>query len=361
MKKALILHGTNGNSNENWFPWLKEELEKNGYEVWVPDLPGSDKPNIQRYNQYIFGNKDWTFDSDTVLIGHSSGAVAILGLLQALPSGSMVKGCYLIGSFRNDLKWDALKELFNEPFNFDLIKEKSRLFYFLHSDNDPYCPLDHAEYLHEKIGGDLIVLPGQKHFSVGTYGEAYRKFPYLLHLIVGDSMREADVVDLYTSLEKMDIKIWLDGGWGVDALLEKQTRPHGDMDIVAQKKDVPSLIEFLQKRGYGRVKRGDETEWNFIMGDKDARFIDFHVIELDENGNGIYGAVEKGVMYDVNALTGKGKVGGVDVNCISPEWMVKFHTGYVLRPSDYHDVKALCQKFNIELPKEYEQTKETNV
>jgi len=188
MKNALILHGTNGSSQENWFPWLEKELASRDYKVWVPDLPGAEKPNIHRYNEYIFGNKNWVFDSDSILIGHSSGAVAILGLLQSLPESITVKACYLIGSFKNDLEWDALKDLFVEPFDFEKIKNKSRTWCFIHSDNDPYCPLEHAEYLHEKIGGDLIILPGQKHFSVGTYGEAYRQFPKLLRLITESTL-----------------------------------------------------------------------------------------------------------------------------------------------------------------------------
>lgn len=187
MKNALILHGTNNDSSGNWFPWLKMKLESAGYKVWVPDLPRADQPNIQRYNAHIFANKDFVFNEETILIGHSSGSMAILGLLQELPEGVKVKAAYLVGTFKNDLGMDDLKDIFLEPFDFKKIQQKSRLFYFIHSDNDPYCPLDHAEYLHDQVGGELIVLPGQKHFSIGTYGEKYREFEYLFDLIVKDS------------------------------------------------------------------------------------------------------------------------------------------------------------------------------
>jgi predicted alpha/beta hydrolase family esterase len=171
MKNALILHGTNGNPKGNWFDWLKVNLEEKGYKVWVPDLPKSDKPNIERYNSFILSNKDWEFDEESVLVGHSSGAVAILGLLESLPEGSKVDACYLIGSFRNHLDWDDLKDLFLKPFNFEKIKTRANKFVFIHSDNDPYCPLEHAQFLSEKLGGELIIKPSQKHFSVGTMGE----------------------------------------------------------------------------------------------------------------------------------------------------------------------------------------------
>lgn len=165
MKNALILHGTDSNSSANWFPWLKKELEEIGFEVWVPDLPHAEKPNIERYNHFLFTNKDWVFDSDSVIIGHSSGAVEILGLLQALPEGVVVNKCILVGSFKDDLGWDSLKELFIKPFDFEEIKKHAKEFVFIHSDNDPYCPLEHAEYLSQQLGGKLIVKKGQGHFS----------------------------------------------------------------------------------------------------------------------------------------------------------------------------------------------------
>lgn len=182
MKKVLILHGTDGSSKDNWFLWLKKELEENGLEVWVPDLPHSEKPNITRYNDFILQNKQWVFDENTSIVGHSSGAVAILGLLQHLPAGTKVDICILVGAFKDDLGWDSLKELFNEEFDFDLIKSKAKKFIFIHSDNDPYCPLEHAQHLSGKLDGDLILREGQGHFSTGKNSE-YTKFPFLLELL----------------------------------------------------------------------------------------------------------------------------------------------------------------------------------
>ena len=43
-------------------------------------------------------------------------------------------------------------------------------------------------------------------------------------------MTSIDVIDCYTTLENLGIEIWVDGGWGVDALLGEQTRPHKDLD-----------------------------------------------------------------------------------------------------------------------------------
>lgn len=81
--------------------------------------------------------------------------------------------------------------------------------------------------------------------------------------------------------------------------------------------------------------------------------------QVDSSGNGIYGPVDNGVVLHRDALSGTGKIGNLEVQCVSPEWAVKFHTGYKLRAQDYHDVNALCQRLGIKLPREYQ--KENNV
>lgn len=170
-------------------------------------------------------------------------------------------------------------------------------------------------------------------------------------------MLATDVVLFYLELKEQGISIWIEGGWGVDALLGRQTRAHSDLDIVIERNNVVRVRELLELRGWKILQRDDLTEHNFHLRDDKGREIDFHVIVLDDQGNGIYGPVERGEMYPADSLTGTGKIQELDVKCISPEWMVKFHSGYELKEKDFQDVSAICEKFGIQLPEEYNRFK----
>jgi lincosamide nucleotidyltransferase A/C/D/E len=172
-------------------------------------------------------------------------------------------------------------------------------------------------------------------------------------------MTSTDVLEIYLSLGKLGVHIWIDGGWGVDALLEEQTRTHRDLDIAIQEKDLATLEDYLSAQGYRRIKREIERPFNFVLGDDLGREVDVHVIALDNNGNGIYGPPENGQIYPADSLKGMGRIDGQPVSCISAEWKVKFHSGYELQEKDFKDVSALCQKFGIELPQEYARFKQS--
>lgn len=162
------------------------------------------------------------------------------------------------------------------------------------------------------------------------------------------------VVNFYEKLENLGIEIWIDGGWGVDALIGKQTRPHKDLDIVIQRKEIPRLRGLLEGQGYKEIRCGDAKPWNFVLGDENGHEIDIHAIVFDGQGNGLYGPIENGAMYPAASLTGLGNIHGKAVRCISPEWALKFHTGYELKEKDFQDVSVLCKKFGLKLPKEYD-------
>ena len=182
MAKFLILHGTDGSPNSNWFMWLKGTLIGQGHTVWLPQLPGADRPNTETYNEFLLSNKEFTYDDDTVIIGHSSGAVEALHLLQHLPDGPAIKAAILVSAFEDNLNWDALNDLFIEPLDFDLLKERSQKFIFIHADNDPYAPLEQAEDLAHQTGGELVTMEGQGHFNT-ELGPQYKQFPELMDII----------------------------------------------------------------------------------------------------------------------------------------------------------------------------------
>jgi lincosamide nucleotidyltransferase A/C/D/E len=162
-------------------------------------------------------------------------------------------------------------------------------------------------------------------------------------------MTADDVLGFVKLLNQNGIDVYIDGGWGVDALLGRQTRRHSDLDIAVEHKDVPKIRALLEARNYKDVPRDDTRDCNFVLGDEQGHLIDFHSYIFDSDGNVIFG-----VEYPFDSLKGTGSIDGFPVKCITPEWMVKFHSGYNLDENDYQDVKLLCLEFDIPLPAEYE-------
>jgi lincosamide nucleotidyltransferase A/C/D/E len=162
-------------------------------------------------------------------------------------------------------------------------------------------------------------------------------------------MTAQDVIEIVQLFSQNHIDLCIDGGWSVDALLGEQTRAHSDLDIAIQHKDVAQARALLEARGYTDVPRDDTRDCNFVLGDDQGRQVDIHSYTFDSAGNCVYG-----IAYPYDSLNGMGTVNGYPVKCISPEWLVKFHTGYKLDENDYRDVKALCQRFGITMPSEYD-------
>lgn len=153
------------------------------------------------------------------------------------------------------------------------------------------------------------------------------------------------LLDLF---ERHGIPLIIDGGWAVDAVLGRQTRRHEDLDIAVEHKDVPRIRTMLEGEGFREVPREDTWECNFVLGDSAGREVDIHSYTFDEAGKFVHG-----VDYPFDSLRGAGTIGGRQVACITPQWLVDFHTGYKLDENDYHDVKLLCQHLGIPLPAEY--------
>mgnify|MGYP000983253583 CR=1 FL=1 len=146
---------------------------------------------------------------------------------------------------------------------------------------------------------------------------------------------------MWHELARGGVNIWIDGGWAVDAVVGRQTRPHNDLDIAVEAKASDALRHFLAERGYRQTPLKEASNWNFVLEDEDGRKIDVHVVVLDEQG-GVWSDAIDGIAYPAGSLTGEGIIAGTTVRCISAEVQLRFKTSYPPRTIDLQDVAILC-------------------
>lgn len=179
----ILLHGTDGSAQSNWIPWLKLQLEERGHMVFAPSLPDAAYPNGDKWSDFVINNAPFALDENTLVVGHSAGAALIPMFLQKLPEGVRIKKAILVSGFCDTLGWDKLKDLQNVTVDYERVRSKAAEIIQLHSDNDPYVPLDNAKSLGTKLGSKFRVIKGQGHFNLGP-SPKYKEFPKLLAIIL---------------------------------------------------------------------------------------------------------------------------------------------------------------------------------
>lgn len=174
----FIIHGTQGNPAENWFPWLKDELEKLGHEVYIPAFPTPQNQSLENWMKVFEGLKDKVTDS-TIFIGHSIGAAFVLSLLEQ--AGQQMQASFLVAPFVKDLgnaEFDELNKTFiHKNFDWQKIKDHSKEFYIYHGDNDPYVPVERSQEVAEQLDEIVFTIKDAGHFNSAA---SYNQFPRLL-------------------------------------------------------------------------------------------------------------------------------------------------------------------------------------
>lgn len=141
----------------------------------------------------------------------------------------------------------------------------------------------------------------------------------------------------------------VDGGWGIDALLGAQTRPHDDLDLVVDVADLAAARRLLQTAGFA-VER-DLLPTAVALRHPDGRGVDLHPIEPAPGGGGDQ-VLEDGTRWRYGPPV-TGHLGGRAVRCVPPQTQLAAHLGYEPDADDRADVAALCARFALPLPEAY--------
>lgn len=153
-------------------------------------------------------------------------------------------------------------------------------------------------------------------------------------------MRPSDVMDVLALLDAAGVRAWVDGGWGIDALIGAETREHDDLDLVIDIAVMDSAIAILATHGF--TIHADERPTSFVLRDGDDRRVDVHPVRFDARGGG-YQAQPDGTdfYYDPEGLSGTGVIDGRDVACLSAALQIRCHTGYELNEIAVRDRRLL--------------------
>lgn len=166
IKQAIILHGTMGHPKGNWFPWLKDELEKMYINTVVPELPTPDGQTLQNWTS-IFDKEVGSLTENHILIGHSVSVSFILNLLQR--DNKKIAAAFLVAGFIQLLPVDDfnpyIKSFVEKPFNWRKIKNNCNYFKVYAGDHDPYVPLVLGQEIANALDVDLTVIKDGGHIN----------------------------------------------------------------------------------------------------------------------------------------------------------------------------------------------------
>jgi predicted alpha/beta hydrolase family esterase len=164
MKRVVIVHCWEGYPNYCWYPQTKKELEKEGFEVEIPEMPETVYPKLSGWLPKL-GKTIKEPDENLFLVGHSLGCITIMRYLESLNGNKKVGGVVFVAGFTDDLGYKELTNFFVDPIDLKAIKKRAKHFYAINSDDDPFVSLKYGEELKEKLGAKLIIRKNMKHFS----------------------------------------------------------------------------------------------------------------------------------------------------------------------------------------------------
>lgn len=154
-------------------------------------------------------------------------------------------------------------------------------------------------------------------------------------------MTAADVLRVLDAIDAVEVRVWVEGGWGVDALVRRQTRDHDDLDLAVDtaRDGLERALQALASLGYARGV--DDLPIRLVVDAADARSADLHPIRFQPDGSALQAGHDRDYLYPADCFT-LGRIGDRDVQCLSAAIQREFHAGYASRPVDLHDLALLA-------------------
>lgn len=241
----VILHGWEGDPDRPRFQFWKKELEKMGHTVIIPALPNTAHPREDE--QVATALKATTYDENTVLFGHSLGAVVALKVLEKLerPIARLVlAGGFVDRAFQD--KKRPFDKTFTWKFDAAAIRSKAKSITILHDTNDYAISEKQVQKLENTLGVPAERLAGEKpHFT----GEMERSVLMWLRPTIRVFTTRADTLFGATYLVLSPEHPWVTLALGHKTVLKNNDVVKGYVEQANKKTELERMANQKEKTG----------------------------------------------------------------------------------------------------------------
>jgi Aminoglycoside-2''-adenylyltransferase len=171
-----------------------------------------------------------------------------------------------------------------------------------------------------------------------------------------------DVIRTFRLLEEGGVPVWLDGGWGVDALLRRETRMHRDMDIVVPLDCLAAAELVLAEGGFSKDDRESDMPTRLVLRNSEGLEIDIYPVTFNSDGSAVHLDADKegakyAYLYSAVGFSGVGIVNGRVVRCVTAAEQIRQKVRRRYSPwsetrareagvsADLEDIDSLLQAF----------------
>ncbi|MBP6041849.1 serine hydrolase family protein [Candidatus Saccharibacteria bacterium] len=181
--KYVIIHGSFGSPEDNWFPWLKNKLETDGNKVLAPSFPVDSFEAFTKAGNESFEQEQnlesWrkAFSEQVIpfvrnepasYITHSLGPIFLVRML--LEFNLKAKKSILVAPFYRHLSYNWQFKKANQSFcddNFEFKDSAERLgdSHVLIGSNDPYVPIEYSKDFAIKTSSTVHIVDNGGHMN----------------------------------------------------------------------------------------------------------------------------------------------------------------------------------------------------
>jgi predicted alpha/beta hydrolase family esterase len=159
--KAILIHGNGGcTAADHWLPWLERQIAALGVDVINHTFPDNVKARASVWLPYL---ESLDADEQTILIGHSSGAVAAMRYAET----HQLLGSVLVSVCHTDLgdAFEAASGYYRDPWQWQRIRENQQWIGIFHSTDDPLIPIAEARHVAAQLKGSYFEFKDRGHFN----------------------------------------------------------------------------------------------------------------------------------------------------------------------------------------------------